>query len=317
MAGKARVILFSLVVLTLIESSRAGSGIGTYWGQNTFEGSLNDACSSGLYSYVNIAFLNTFGSAQVPQLNLGGHCDPRYGQCVGLTTDILNCQKLGIKVMLSLGGPTGTYTLTSTEDAKNLAIYLWNNFLGGQSATRPFGTAVLDGIDFDIDLGSNQYYSDLARFLADYSKQGTKVYLSATPRCTFPDSYMGTAISTGLFDFIWIKFYNNPACEYAVGNIQSLTSAWTKWTSSVPSSTMFLELPASADAATSGFIPTDVLINQIFPHVKTSPNYGGIMIWSRYYDSLSGYSKSVKGDVPQQIELKSSLEDEGRSCSSA
>ena len=83
--------------------------------------------------------------------------------------------------MLSIGGGVGSYSLVSSADAQNVADYLWNNFLGGTSSARPLGDAVLDGIDFDIELGSTQYYDDLARYLSAYSSQGKKVYLTTTP----------------------------------------------------------------------------------------------------------------------------------------
>lgn len=47
----------------------------------------------------------------------------------------------------------GSYSLSSPDDATEVANYLWNNFLGGQSSNRPLGSAVLDGIDFDIESG--------------------------------------------------------------------------------------------------------------------------------------------------------------------
>lgn len=88
--------------------------------------------------------------------------------------------------MLSIGGGAGSFYLTSKEDAKQAATYLWNNFLGGHSSSRPLGPAVLDGIDFDIG-GTNQNWDDLARFLSAYSKQGKRVHLTAAPQCPFPD----------------------------------------------------------------------------------------------------------------------------------
>lgn len=65
--------------------------------------------------------------------------------------------------MLSLGGGIGNYSIGSREDAKVVTDYLWNNFLGGKSSSRPLGDAVLDGIDFNIELGSPQHWDDLAR----------------------------------------------------------------------------------------------------------------------------------------------------------
>jgi chitinase len=47
-------------------------------------------------------------------------------------------------VLLSLGG---SYGLSSTDEANSVANYLWDNFLGGSSSSRPLGDAVLDGIE--------------------------------------------------------------------------------------------------------------------------------------------------------------------------
>ncbi|MBA0573943.1 hypothetical protein Golob_001190 [Gossypium lobatum] len=127
---------------------------------------------SGNYDFVNIAFLPTFGNGQTPMINLAGHCDHYTNGCTGLSSDIKSCQAEGIKVMLSLGGGAGSYYLTSSKDARQVATYLWNNFLGGQSASRPFGDVALDGIDFDIEGGTNQHWGDLARYLSRYSKNG-------------------------------------------------------------------------------------------------------------------------------------------------
>ncbi|KAH9731732.1 hypothetical protein KPL70_010280 [Citrus sinensis] len=56
--------------------------------------------------------------------------------------------------MLSIEGGAGNYYLSFSEDARQVADYLWNNFLGGQSSSRPLGNAVLDGIDFGIEGGT-------------------------------------------------------------------------------------------------------------------------------------------------------------------
>lgn len=207
MAGysQASSVVLSLLSLLLISSFKPSesAGIATYWGQNTGEGSLADACATGNYQFINIAFLTTFGSGQTPVLNLAGHCDPGANTCTTLSTDITACQSQGIQVLLSLGGAVGSYSLSSPDDATEVANYLWNNFLGGQSSNRPLGSAVLDGIDFDIESGSGQYWDDLARALSGFSPQ-RRVYLSAAPQCPFPDANLDTAIQTGLFDYVWV-----------------------------------------------------------------------------------------------------------------
>ncbi|KAF8390482.1 hypothetical protein HHK36_025008 [Tetracentron sinense] len=147
--------LFLLFLISAILTGRSYSGsIAIYWGQNSKEGTLADTCATGRFAYVNIAFLCVLGNNQTETLDLDDHCDPYTNGCTGLANDILACQSKGVKVMVSIGGGDGSYSLISSEDAKNVAQYLWDNYLGGKSPSRPFSDAVLDGIDFDIEGGS-------------------------------------------------------------------------------------------------------------------------------------------------------------------
>ncbi|KAM3685340.1 hypothetical protein ACJW31_11G110600 [Castanea mollissima] len=253
-------------------------------GQNGNEDTLAQTCATGKYAFVNIAFLPTFGNGRNPQINLAGHCDPTTNGCTRFSSEIQSCQSRGIKVMLSIGGAAGSYSLSSTDDARQVATYLWNNFLGGQSSSRPLGAAVLDGIDFDIQGGTTQHWDEPARFLSEYSKQGKKVYLTAAPQCPFPDAYMGAALNTGLFDYVWVYSGN-------------LVNYWNQWTTSIPATNFFLGLPASPNAAGSGFIPAADLTSKVLPTIKGSAKYGGVMLWSKYFDDQTGYSSSIKSSV--------------------
>ncbi|KAE8675202.1 Acidic endochitinase [Hibiscus syriacus] len=287
----------SSVILVLVLGTDVGD-IAIYWGQSGNEGTLPESCATGNYGFVNLAFLPTFGNGQTPMINLAGHCDPYSNGCTNLSSDIKSCQAKGIKVMLSIGGGAGGYYLSSSHDARQVATYLWNNFLGGKSVSRPFGNAVLDGIDFVIEGGTNQHWDDLARYLSGYGKRGgTKVYLTAAPQCPFPDAWVGGALKTGLFDYVWVQFYNNPTCQYTAGDIGNLENAWKQWTTYVPATKIFLGLPASPKAAGSGFIPVADLTSQVLPAIKDSSKYEGIMLWSRYYDEQSGYSSAIKNYV--------------------
>ncbi|KAK3004641.1 hypothetical protein RJ639_019875 [Escallonia herrerae] len=295
-SARARsMLLSSLAVLILVAGCDAG-GISIYWGQNGNEGTLAETCATGNYDFVNIAFLPTFGNGQTPMINLAGHCDPYSNGCTKVSPDIKSCQAKGIKVMLSLGGGAGSYYLTSAADARQVATYLWNNFLGGKSSSRPLGDAVLDGIDFDIEGGTNQHWDDLARYLSAYSNRGKKVYLTAAPQCPFPDAWVGGALKTGLFDYVWVQFYNNPPCQYSSGALSNLEDAWKQWTSDIPAAKIFLGLPAAADAAGSGFIPAGDLTSKVLPAIKGSAKYGGgtNLHWADLARHLSSYSNQGK-----------------------
>ncbi|CAN1238071.1 Acidic endochitinase [Linum grandiflorum] len=172
----------------------------------------------------------------------------------------------GVKVLLSIGGGAGGYYLASKQDAQQVATYLWDNFLGGKSSARPRGT--------------NQHWDDLARFLKRHDEN---VILTAAPQCPFPDAWIGSALKTGLF--------------YSSGSITNLEDAWKQWTSEIPAKKIFLGLPAAPDAAGSGFVPASDLESQILPVIKDSSKYGGVMLWSKFYDDQTGYSKSIKNSV--------------------
>ncbi|WVZ68089.1 hypothetical protein U9M48_017079 [Paspalum notatum var. saurae] len=286
-------LLMTTVLVALLATCHAG-GIAVYWGQNDGEASLSDTCACGNYKFVILAFVYKFGKGQTPQLDLASHCDPSSGGCTGLSDDIRSCQSSGIKVLLSIGGGDGSYGLSSEGDARDVAAYLWNNYLGGTSSSRPLGDAVLDGIDFDIELGGAKYWDSLARDLKNMGKnQGGKgVLLSAAPQCPFPDEWDGGAINTGLFDFVWVQFYNNPPCQVNAGR-GAFMDAWKQW-ESVPAGKIFLGLPASKDAAGTGFVPAGELNSNVLPLIRGSPKYGGVMLWSKYYDDRAGYSDAIK-----------------------
>ncbi|GAB4860792.1 hypothetical protein Ancab_035955 [Ancistrocladus abbreviatus] len=231
--------ILTLLLLVLPLKSNAG-GIAVYWGQGDGEGTLTETCNSGLYKYVNIAFLFKFGNGQTPQLNLAGHCDPASGGCKSLSNDIRNCQNRGITVLLSIGGGAGSYTVTSQNDAVAVAQYLWDNFLGGHSNNRPLGDAVLDGINFDIEQGGSQYYTDLAGKLYQLVQGGE--------------------------------------CEFSPSNPNAFKSSWSQWISSIRAKKFFVGLPASPSAAENGFVGANYMNSQVLPFVKQSPKYGGVML---------------------------------------
>ncbi|XP_058769854.1 acidic endochitinase-like [Vicia villosa] len=292
--NQVSILLLPLFLISLFKYSHA-AGIAVYWGQNGGEGSLEDACNTNNYQFVNIAFLSIFGNGQTPVLNLAGHCNPSANECTKFSSEIQACQAKGIKVLLSLGGGAGSYSLSSADDATQVANYLWNNFLGDTSTSRPLGDAVLDGIDFDIEAGG-EHFDELAKALNGFSAQ-RRVYLSAAPQCPYPDAHLDSAIQTGLFDYVWVQFYNNPQCQYSNGNTNNLLNAWNQWTSS-QAKQVFLGVPANDAAAPSGgLIPSDVLISQVLPAIKSSAKYGGVMIWDRFNDGQSGYSTAIKGSV--------------------
>ncbi|GLT84690.1 hypothetical protein SLE2022_029070 [Rubroshorea leprosula] len=106
-----------------------------------------------------------------------------------------------------------------TPGGRQVAKYLWNNFLGGKSSSCPLGDANLDGIDFDIEGETNQHWDELARYLSAPAAPG------------------------------------------------------------------------------SGFIMVNDLKSEVLPAIKGAFKYGGVMLWSRYYDDQNGWNSSIKNVV--------------------
>lgn len=82
-----------------------------------------------------------------PGMNFAHHCsyapkstNPDVFECATIGGGIRDCQKMGKKLLISLGGDTCDGSLGSAENAKKLAYYIWNMFLGGKDMQnqRPF-----------------------------------------------------------------------------------------------------------------------------------------------------------------------------------
>jgi chitinase len=148
----------------------ANDNVVVYYGQTTQTSAVPFAqvCADPNVDMIILAFVPTFfGPGGWPTLNMGPHCwAPNTAQsqagatglidCVsdGFAGQIQQCQNVGKKVLLSLGGAQGysDTTIASDQDAEMLASKLWNLFLGGTeiaetNAIRPFGDVALDGID--------------------------------------------------------------------------------------------------------------------------------------------------------------------------
>ncbi|KAJ7854581.1 glycoside hydrolase family 18 protein [Mycena olivaceomarginata] len=154
------------------------------------------------------------------------------GNCASLAAGIQACQAKGKLVTLSLGGgsPT-TARFASDSAATSFADTIWNNFLGGSGSHRPFGAAVLDGVDLDIESGTNTGYAAFAvRIRTRWAGASKPYYITAAPQCPFPDAWVGTALNTVWFDAVYVQFYKAAnAGEYisasTLGSIAAATRA--------------------------------------------------------------------------------------------
>jgi chitinase len=176
------IIFTGLAVLAGVASARPYNSISrrggypgaqnvVYWGQNgggTIENNdLSTYCTStsGI-DVIVLAFLYEYGNGNnVPSGGIGQSCSITSGEgqnCANVISSIPICQAAGIKVILSIGGASGGYSLQSNEEAQEIGQYLWDAYAnsGSTSVTRPLGDSFVNGFDFDIELndGYSQYY---------------------------------------------------------------------------------------------------------------------------------------------------------------
>ncbi|KAJ7277398.1 glycoside hydrolase superfamily [Mycena rebaudengoi] len=263
---------------------------------------LANYCQDTCIDVIPIAFVDSF-SGGVPDLNLGNAshfphgvfrelnlfhqtCDDNgvTGTCASMAAGIQACQAMGKIVTLSLGGGgTTTARFATTTDATNFATTIWNSFLGGSGAHRPFGSAVLDGVDLDIESGTNTGYAAFATKIRSLWSGASKpyvYYLSAAPQCPFPDAWVGSALDTVWFDSVYIQFYNNfwQASNPAGWNY---ATDWLPHLFANPNVKLFIGAPASPTAANAGeYVSASTLGSIASASRALNPSrFGGVMLW--------------------------------------
>lgn len=279
-----------------------------YWGQNgggTIENNdLGSYCqsNSGIDVLV-LAFLYQFGrDTTIPSGTIGQSCfisNAGQGQnCDSVTAAIAKCQSAGVKIILSLGGATSSYSLQSQAQAEQIGQYLWDSYgnSGNTTVQRPFGSNAVDGFDFDIEVngGSSQYYRYMiAKLRQNFAKDSSKkYYITGAPQCPIPEPNMGEIISNSQFDYLFVQWYNNnnytvPCALPINGNAPFNYNNWTSFISTTPSkdAKIFIGVPASTLAANGSpggatYYATPDQLATIVNEYKSDAHFGGIMMWS-------------------------------------
>ncbi|OSC97704.1 glycoside hydrolase family 18 protein [Trametes coccinea BRFM310] len=145
--------------------------LAVYWGQDSAgnQQRLSYYCKDSTVDTFPIAFLYIFrGTGGEPVIDFANTCNQwdqgtfsgtDLANCTIMAADIKECQAAGKLITLSLGGATGEVGFSSDSQAEGFADQVWNLFLGGESDIRPFGDAVLDGVDLDIESGTPAHYA--------------------------------------------------------------------------------------------------------------------------------------------------------------
>ncbi|KAJ1823188.1 Chitinase 2 [Coemansia sp. RSA 2599] len=327
-------LLLSPLLLVLLMASPALSfdlrkdtgGLAIYWGQNSLslqtdgkeeEQDLQDYCNSTTPpDIILLAFHHVF--TENPQINLSKHCDKYFKgsqmlDCTALAPQIQGCQEKGIKILLSMGGATGAYSIKDDGTADSYAQTVVDTYLSGNSSDvlRPFGDAVLDGVDLDIEGGGSTGY---AEFTSKLKELEPDVLITAAPQCAFPDAMLGDVLDNGWVDAVFIQFYNN-YCNAGTGEFNFDTWAdWAKGTSKNPDVKLYIGSPACQACASTGYLGAEKL-GQVYDDAKSSNGdvLGGVMLW----DAGAAYYED-NGATPIAQQLKESvLESAGNAGGSA
>ncbi|KAF7728445.1 Chitinase 1 [Apophysomyces ossiformis] len=213
--------------------------------------------------------------------------------CPQVEEDIKLCQSKGKKILLSMGGATGSYSLDNEQDGATLADDLWATFGNGGGKARPFGGAVIDGFDLDLEGGGSKGYVNFVNKMRDHfaSDKSKKYYISAAPQCPFPDAYLGDVLNSASLDIVSIQFYNNYC---SVNNKDQFNYAvWDDWarTKSVNKDVkLYVGVPGSPTAASSGYASIDTMKSTIDSLQKQYPSFAGVMMWdaSQAYGNRDG-----------------------------
>ncbi|KAI8334772.1 glycoside hydrolase superfamily, partial [Chlamydoabsidia padenii] len=251
--------------------------------------SLSYYCQDDTQDILVVSFVHQFGTNQEMAFDLSTESDRCKGliqgtqllDCPQMEKEIQTCQKKGKKVLLSLGGAAGSYGLASTKDGATWADKLWSTFGGGKDKQpRPFGKAVVDGFDLDIEAGSVEGYTSFVKTMRKhYFQYSLFFFLTSAPQCPFPDAWLGDALDHSWFDFVWVQFYNNYCSPK--NSDQFNYDTWEKWAKEKSINKkvkLFLGIPASPSAAGSGYLPLKELMKTI-SKLKSSSYFGGIMMW--------------------------------------
>ena len=314
MAFKSILLVCALFVVSVTSSNHK---LVAYWGQNGiyhqikelpyYERDLNYMCKHTQYDVIALAFLHIFFDVRnkddMPALNFAYHCKrpvsreyPTLLRCPLIERAIKKCQKNGKKVVLSLGGEIGTYGFYFVEDAKLFAYRLWNLFLSGDKLTdlRPFGTAVIDGLDINAISDDHFGYSDLIREIRKLEQAenvGKTFTLSASTQCEFPDRILGPDVGYVLgdmaesFDSIFVQFRSVWCKAEDEDFVLNHLKEWLKYSEAQQGGMIFLGVPAGVGAAGDvGCYRSPEQLRLIYEKLRNEPRFGGIMLWDVGFD---------------------------------
>ncbi|KAI1420374.1 glycoside hydrolase superfamily [Xylaria sp. FL1777] len=270
-----------------------------------------------------INFGNQCSAASYHGPGFKGVKDPSKDQlliCPNLQQDLYTCrQTSNKKIFLSLGGATSTYNVNGATNGTSFANQLWGMFgprvdsWTSLGKPRPFdytnttsGNLIsVDGYDLDIEhpsLDSSAGYIALVKRLRTLfaTVDNKPYYLTASPQCVVPDPNLTATLQAVKFDMLFVQFYNTKQCSargwitgnpnYVPGgaiNTSGFTfESWVKWLATTKYSQgapIFLTLPGSNPAASTGAYITVAQTQSLASAYYCQSSFAGIGVWDATY----------------------------------
>ncbi len=228
--------------------------------------------------------------------------------------DIKSIQANGVRVLISLGGQNASFQVDSP--AKETTFI--------NSLSQVIATYGFDGVDYDLENGLTTVN---APYLLDATKQlkqhfGNNIIFTLAPETldlywqVFPNGKYDSLIQAdGLIDFVQVQDYNSGCMpgiqpgsqcnstgteDFIVSQADSTIQTWIKNGIPNAASKYVIGLPATADAAGSGYLNPAILNNALtclktgnqcgsYLPTTTYPNLGGVMTWSINWDAKNQY----------------------------
>jgi len=261
-------------------SANANNNVAVWWGNSDKTNSF-DLAKTCADSNVDIVILTFATSINGDNVVVGGGAES-----TSLGSTIKQCQSAGKKVLMSIGGATGTIKWTDTAQAQAGAKAVAKQFLSADGMYK----VALDGIDLDIETADSKGWSDFTKALRSEMKDGQ--YITGAPQCPSPDASLPFDVLNQM-DFVWVQFYNNGPCNHGASGFEASVKDWS---SKLTKPKLYIATPGSQGSAGSGYISAADITKEI-ASVKAMnlKNFGGYAIWDASTAALNDqYEGAIK-----------------------
>jgi chitinase len=308
-----------------------GSHLAVYWGQDLFGGAntdamalweqpLADACvPDSPYDFVILGYVTDVasGSDGTPtafQQNFSNHCTmgaqldgaPGLTECDDIAAGISACHQAGKKVLIAVGEQDlGLQSDMDGGVGVRAAESMWDLYLGGSGAPRPFPGQNLDGVDLSFQVTppppAPGYIGFATRLRELMNASGGPYYLTASPPCGFPDPSLGPGMGTVLgdvpaaFDALFVQFYYSTRCDYSSADPSGFLAAFQAWATLLRGSRPQVFVGLWLDPSMVGFVDRASL-PMLLNALKNSPAsgaFGGIALRDESFDQNSADDAGV------------------------